>query len=139
MARRSGITFKRSGDFGDAVKFLEKERKSKKRFVSILRRFGEKGVELLKEATPKRTGKTSRSWSYKVRLKNGSYALEFQNDNLFRGVPIVVLLVYGHATQSGRWIEGRDFITPVTDPLFKDLQNQIRKEVMSWQEKKSNS
>lgn len=132
MARRSGIVIKQRGDFGDAVEFLKKERKSRKRLVDILNRFGQNGVEFLKEATPKRTGKTSKSWSYKVNAKKGSYTLEFQNDNLFKGVPIVVLLVYGHATQSGRWIEGHDFITPVIDPLFKDLQDQIRKEVTKW-------
>lgn len=132
MARRSGIVIKQRGDFGDAVEFLKKERKFGKRLIDILNRFGQSGVESLREVTPKRTGKTAKSWSYKVTVKNGSYLLEFQNDNLFKGVPIVVLLVYGHATPSGKWIEGRDFITPVIDPLFKDLQEQIRKEVAKW-------
>ena len=132
MPRRNGIVIKQRGDFGDAAEFLKKERKFRKRLVDILNRFGQNGLESLKEVTPKRTGKTARSWSYKVSAKDGSYTLSFQNDNLFKGVPIVVLLVYGHATPSGRWIEGRDFIAPVIDPLFKELQDQIRKEVAKW-------
>lgn len=132
MARRRGIVVRQSGDFGDAVKFLKGTRKFRRKIRDILSEFGETGVELLREATPKRTGKTSKSWSYKIESDKGSYSLSFQNDNLFRGVPIVVLLVYGHASQSGRWIEGRDFITPVIDPLFDELQNRIRKEAAKW-------
>lgn len=129
MARGRGIVFRQKGDFGDAVKFLESKQKLNRRIRDILEQFGQKGLEELKEATPKRTGKTAKSWSYTVKSDKNGYSLVFQNDNLFRGVPIVVLLVYGHATPSGKWVEGRDFITPVTEPLFADLQEQIRKEV----------
>lgn len=132
MARGRGIVIRQTGDFGDAIKFLEKERKFQKRLIGILESFGREGLEALKEATPKRTGKTAKSWSYNVESRKGSYSLSFQNDNVFQGVPVVVLIVYGHATPSGRWIEGRDFITPVVDPLFEKLQKQIRKEAASW-------
>lgn len=129
MARGRGIVFRQKGDFGDAVKFLESKQKLNRRIRDILEQFGQKGLKELKEVTPKRTGKTAKSWSYAVKSDKNGYSLVFQNDNLFHGVPIVVLLVYGHATPSGKWVEGRDFITPVTEPLFADLQDQIRKEV----------
>lgn len=129
MARGRGIVFRQKGDFGDAVKFLESKQKLNRRIRDILEQFGQKGLKELKEVTPKRTGKTAKSWSYAVKSDKNDYSLVFQNDNLFHGVPIVVLLVYGHATPSGKWVEGRDFITPVTEPLFADLQDQIRKEV----------
>lgn len=132
MARGSGFIVKQTGDFGDAIKFLKKERKFQKRLVDILESYGREGLETLQEATPKRTGKTAKSWSYKVESGKGAYSLSFQNDNMFRGVPVVVLIVYGHATPSGHWIEGRDFVTPVVDPLFEKLQKQIRKEAASW-------
>lgn len=132
MARRSGIVFKQTGNLDKAVDFLKDKRKFNRRIRDILSGIGQKGVETLREVTPKRTGKTAKSWSYKVEVRNGSYALSFQNDNLYKGVPIVVLLVYGHATPSGKWVEGRDFITPVIDPLFSELQEQIRKEVAKW-------
>ena len=131
MARR-GIVFRQKGDFGDVKDFLEKMRKSNRRILAILKKFGNDGVISLAYATPKRTGKTSRSWSYKIEQSKGSYALSFQNDNLFNGVPIVALIVYGHATPSGKWVEGRDFVTPVTEPMFEKLQDEIRKEVMKW-------
>lgn len=129
---RGGFIVKQTGDFGDAIKFLKKGRKFQKRLVDILESFGREGLEALQEATPKRTGKTAKSWSYKVESGKGSYSLSFQNDNVFRGVPVAVLIVYGHVTPSGRWIEGRDFVTPVVDPLFEKLQKQIRKEAASW-------
>ena len=132
MRRRSGIVFKQTGDFGEAEKFLKESRKRNRKIRDILERFGENGLEALREVTPKRTGKTAKSWSYQVKSDKGGFSLSFQNDNLFKGVPVVVLLVYGHATPSGRWVEGRDFITPVIDPLFADLQKQIRKEAVQW-------
>ena len=132
MRRRSGIVFKQTGDFGEAEKFLKESRKRNRKIRDILERFGENGLEALREVTPKRTGKTAKSWSYQVKSDKGGFSLSFQNDNLFKGVPVVVLLVYGHATPSGRWVEGHDFITPVIDPLFSDLQKQIRKEAAKW-------
>ena len=132
MPRRSGIVFRQTGNLDKAVDFLKDKQKVNRRIRDILSGIGQKGVATLREVTPKRTGKTAKSWSYKVEAKNGSYALSFQNDNLYKGVPIVVLLVYGHATPSGKWVEGRDFITPVIDPLFSELQEQIRKEVAKW-------
>lgn len=132
MARRSGIVFRQTGNLDKAVDFLKDKQKFNRRIRDILSGIGQKGVVTLREVTPKRTGKTAKSWFYKVEAKNGSYALSFQNDNLYKGVPIVVLLVYGHATPSGKWVEGRDFITPVIDPLFSELQEQIRKEVAKW-------
>lgn len=132
MARRRGIVFKQTGDFSEAIGFLKSKRKLNRQIRDILERCGREGLEALREVTPKRTGKTAKSWTYEVQSDKGGYSLSFQNDNLFHGVPIVALLVYGHATQSGKWVEGRDFVTPVIDPLFKDLQERIRKEVAKW-------
>lgn len=131
MARR-GIVIRQRGDFDAAMDFLKNERKFSKNVADILRKLGEDGLKALREATPKRTGKTAKSWSYQVKSDKGGFSLSFQNDNLFKGVPVVALLVYGHAAPSGKRVEGRDFITPAVDPLFSKLQNEIRKEAAKW-------
>ena len=55
------ISVEVKGDFSNLRKFLKR-----RKYDSILKKYGELGVSLLRGATPKRTGKTSESWSYKI-------------------------------------------------------------------------
>ena len=127
LAKR-GIYFKQSGNFKKARKFLKNASRFDSTIVDILKDFGELGVNMLQSETPKDTGKTAASWKYKIEKKKGSYSLLFSNDNLSGGVPVVVLLVYGHVSSYGNWVEGQDFVTPEADAMFDSIQDQIRKE-----------
>ena len=81
------------------------------------------------QATPKDTGLTAGSWSYDIIQKKNSISIVFNNSNIQNGVPIAVILQYGHATNNGGWVEGVDYINPALTPLFEELVDEAWKEV----------
>ena len=94
-----------------------------------LRKYGEKGVNALKEATPKDSGLTATSWKYKIEKEAGKTSLTFYNSNVQNGVPIAIILQYGHGTRNGGWVEGYDYINPAIRPIFKELADAAWREV----------
>lgn len=121
------ISIKQKGDFKKLSSFLEK---GKEVFnIGILDKYGREGVAALTAATPKKTGKTSQSWSYEISRKNGSVALEFKNSNRVNGVPIAIILQYGHATGNGGYVQGIDYINPALRPIFNKLAEEAWREV----------
>ena len=121
------ISVTTKGDFKNIEKYLQKVKKSN--LMSIFDAYGTKGVELLSKATPKNTGETASSWGYKVECKNGRYKLYFTNSHEVDGVNVAIIIQYGHGTRQGGYVEGIDYINPVTRPLFKDLAQDLIKEV----------
>ena len=97
--------------------------------LGILDKYGQRGVAALASATPFETGKTANSWYYEIVHKNGSVSIEFKNSNIQNGVPIAIILQYGHGTNNGGWVQGRDYINPVIQPLFDEIVNEAWKEV----------
>ena len=47
------------------------------------------------------------------------------------GVNIAVILQYGHGTRNGGYVEGIDYINPAIQPVFREMANEIWKEVVS--------
>ena len=121
------ITFKHKGNFSKTMKFLENSKKAVKSMD--LSRFGEAGVAALMSATPVGTGLTASSWYYKIESKNGITAINFCNSNIQNGVPIAVILQYGHGTRNGGWVQGRDYINPAIQPIFDKIANEAWREV----------
>lgn len=121
------ITLKQRGNFDKLTSFLERIKEPFN--MGILNKYGMKGVEALREATPKDTGKTSESWSYKITRENDIIKLSFLNSNRNQDVPIAIILQYGHGTKNGGWVEGIDYINPAIQPLFEELAKEIWKEV----------
>lgn len=99
------------------------------KFMDIMRTYGDKGVVALSIATPKSSSLTSESWSYRVKQSNGIATLEFMNSNINNGVPIAIILQLGHATRSGSFIQGVDYINPALAPIFEKLSNELWREV----------
>lgn len=91
--------------------------------------YGAKGVEALRNATPKDTGLTANSWSYKIEKSNNNITISFENSNINDGVPIAIILQYGHGTRNGGWVEGYDYINPAIRPIFDELAKAAWKEV----------
>lgn len=121
------ITFKQRGDFKKLDNFFER---TKSLFnVSELDKYGKEGVELLRNATPKDTGETANSWYYAVYRDEGSAKIAFYNSNIQNGIPIAILLQYGHATRSGSFVQGIDYINPSIRPLFKKIADNAWKDV----------
>ena len=121
------ITFRQHGDFANLTKFLEGASKSFE--IRILDKYGQAGVNALSSATPVDSGKTANSWYYKIENRKGSIAIVFCNSNIQNGVPIAIILQYGHGTGTGGWVEGRDYINPAIQPIFDEIANHAWKEV----------
>ena len=121
------ITIKSKGNFDRLSKYLSNASKGVQR--STLERFGEQGVEALEAATPIDTGKTASSWYYKIEMKHDSLVLSFHNTNIQNGVPIAIILQYGHGTGNGGYVAGRDYINPAIQPVFDKIAKEAWKEV----------
>ena len=121
------ITVTQHGGFKKANSFLERCLEIGK--LGALDRYGRKGVEALSAATPKDTGLASSSWSYKIQRDEGEVRIEWHNDDIENGFPVVIGIQYGHATKNGSWVEGVDFINPALRPLFDEIKEDVLKEV----------
>ena len=123
------ISFRQKGDFSKLDKYFEKLRETAK--IGVLDKYGRAGVAALASATPTETGLTASSCYYEIKRQNGSVSIEFKNSNVNKGVPIAIILQYGHGTGTGGWVEGRDYINPAIQPIFDQLTADAWKEVTS--------
>ena len=83
----------------------------------------------LASATPVDSGETAQSWYYEITNKKGFVSISFHNSNIQNGVPIAIILQYGHGTGTGGWVAGRDYINPAIRPIFDQIANDAWKEV----------
>lgn len=121
------IRFRQKGDFRKLTRFLEKAKEGV--HLGNLDKFGREGVAALSSATPVESGLTATSWYYEITNRNGVAKITFYNSNVQNGVPIAILLQYGHATGTGGWVEGRDYINPSIRPIFDKIADTAWKEV----------
>lgn len=121
------ITFRHKGDFSKTTKFLGKAKKAIN--LRDLDKYGRQGVAALASATPVESGLTSSSWRYEIERGNGTISIVFSNSNIQNGVPIAIILQYGHGTGTGGWVEGRDYINPAIQPIFDRITNEAWREV----------
>lgn len=121
------ISFRQKGDFSKASRFLKKAKDAIN--LRDLDKYGREGVAALASATPIDSGLTANSWYYEIVKKNGSVSIVFANKNVQNGVPIAVIIQYGHATGTGGWVEGRDYINPTIRPIFDKIAINAWKEV----------
>lgn len=121
------IGFRHRGDFSKTTNFLTKLKQ--KRILASFDKYGKEGVAALASATPVKTGLTANSWYYKIEQTDTSITLQFCNSNIQNGIPIAIILQYGHGTRNGGWVEGRDYINPAIQPLFDRIVNEAWGEV----------
>lgn len=121
------ITFRHKGDFSKLTNFLEKAKESVR--LGDLDKYGREGVAALSSATPVDSGLTAQSWYYKIEHRNGSAAITVHNSNIQNGVPIAIILQYGHGTRNGGYVQGRDYINPAIQPVFDRIANEVGREV----------
>jgi hypothetical protein len=92
-------------------------------------KYGKAGVRALSRSTPSKTGKTADSWKFRVVKTATTVSIQWYNTNTPNGVPLALILRYGHATRGGGYVNGKDYITPAMRPLFVKLLSDVRKEV----------
>lgn len=121
------ITISHKGNFGKLDKFFRGVITSD--YVNVLERYGQEGVRVLTDATPVDSGETARSWDYEIRHYAGGASITWTNSHIEDGVPIAILLQYGHATRNGGYVHGRDFINPALKPVFDKIAKDLWQEV----------
>ena len=115
------------GNFNKTEKFLSSAKKMD--YTKILHAYGNQGVSALAAATPADTGLTASSWSYRIGQTRSSFSISFMNSNVVNGVPIAIILQYGHGTRNGGYVQGRDYINPALQPIFDGLAEAAWREI----------
>lgn len=121
------IRFRQQGDFTKLTRFLERAKEAI--HLGDLDRYGKAGVAALSSATPVESGETARSWYYEIKHQKGSVTISFCHSNIQNGVPIAIILQYGHGTGTGGWVQGRDYINPAIRPIFEQIAKDAWREV----------
>lgn len=121
------IKITQKGDFKKATSYLEKLKDAIQ--LSSFDKYGQAGVNALSSATPVDSGKTANSWYYEIERTKNTISITFYNSNINKGVPIAIILQYGHGTGTGGWVEGRDYINPAIQPIFDKMAEEAWKEV----------
>ena len=121
------ITIKAKGDLSKTYNFLK--RAQARDFLKKLDKYGEEGVAALSMATPVDTGKTAASWDYEIIQTQKAVTITWKNSNVVNGVPIALILQYGHGTRNGGYVQGRDYINPAIRPIFDKILDSAWKEV----------
>jgi len=115
------------GNWDRTEKFFKKSvRITKIENITLL---AERCIERLIEATPKDSGLTAESWSYEIDRTKNKESLYIINSNIQNGVKVALLIEFGHATASGSWIEGKNFIGPVTQEAYNSVLAETWKEL----------
>ncbi len=98
-------------------------------WTSVVERYAKLGVQLLQGATPIDTGLTASSWYSEIEYGEDVVTIHWSNSNVQRGINIALILDVGHGTGTGGWVEGRDYINPVLQPLFDEMAEKCWSEV----------
>lgn len=123
----SMLVIKSKGSFKNTFTLFKKWQS--RNIYNCLYKYGKQGVAALAAATPVDTGKTASSWSYKVVDTEKNISLVFYNSNVVDGVPVAIVIEYGHVTPTGGYVEGVDYINPALQPIFNKILNSVWKEV----------
>lgn len=124
------ITFKHTGDFKMTTRFFSRMTGGQY-LLNAIKKYGQIGCDALAAATPVDTGLTAESWEFAIEVGQGSVSLIWSNTNENKSLNIVYLLVYGHGTGTGGWVQGRDFITPAIEPVMDQIVEAVWREVKS--------
>lgn len=121
------IKVRHKGSFNNIERFFN--RVLKRDYLNILSDYAAQGVEALREYTPVNTGRLADSWGFEIESGNGITTIWFTNDDIENGQNVAILLIYGHGTRNGGYVEGVDFVSPALRPVFQDLADTMWREV----------
>lgn len=116
-----------SGSFKNTDAFFKRMQSSD--IQKTVKKYGVKGMDALSNATPEDTGETAKSWKYEVTKKPGEITIGWHNTHEEKGLPIAILVQYGHATRDGGYIPGRDFVNPAMRPVFDQISDEVWRQV----------
>ena len=121
------ITITEKGNFNNTERYLARLKSGQR--LAVLNKYGSLGVAALSNATPIESGETANSWYYTIVDRKGYYSIRWHNRHIEDGVPIAIILQYGHGTGTGGYVEGRDYIMPAMRPIFDQIAAEAWREV----------
>ena len=124
------IKITQKGDFHKTEDFLTRDRGAI--IWDILNQYGSIGCLRLMEATPVRSGKTASSWYYTIEKTSTGYRINWANSNVNDGVPIAIIIQFGHGTRTGGYVPPNDYINPAMKPIMESIADDAWKEVTKY-------
>ncbi len=121
------ITITQSGSFNNTERYLNRLKKDN--LYAFLDKYATQGTNALSNATPSDTGLTAESWYSEIVVRKRYYSIRWHNRHVVDGIPIAIILQYGHGTRHGGYVEGRDYIMPAIRPIFDAMAEEAWKEV----------
>lgn len=121
------ISVESDGSFNNLERFLRSI--MKRDIYQALDIYARDGVRALASATPRDSGLTAQSWDYRILESRDSYSIVWTNSHVNEGVPIAIILQYGHGTGTGGYVAGQDYINPAIRPTFDRIANNVWKAV----------
>lgn len=121
------IKLSSSGSFAKTNSFLKRLLSGD--MYAGLDAYGKMGVNALAAATPRDSGETANSWTYKITKSKTSAKIEWYNTHEINGTNIAIILQYGHGTGTGGWVQGRNYINPALRPVFDKIAAEVWKKV----------
>lgn len=97
-----------------------------------MKKYGQKGVDSLEKATPKRTGETAGGWYYEVlETKPGEWTLTFGNSSHPESpLNIATLIDRGHYTRTHGYVPPYPFIYQALSGIMAGLWFDFTKELI---------
>ena len=123
------ITFTHRGSFNKTEKFLNAMLKLD--IPSIVDKEAKRGVEALKNATPRESSLAANSWGYEISQNGSGVTITWTNIDIENGFPVAVALQVGYGTGTGGFVQGRDYINPAMKPVFDQIAERVWKAVTS--------
>lgn len=120
-----GIKLESKGNFKKTIRFLDNIIEMDPFIERTLRKYGAMGVKRLKEYTPRDSGKTAESWTYQVSVTDRASTVSWWNENVNNGVPIALVIEYGHITGWGGYVPPHPYISEALLPVILELQDKI--------------
>jgi len=116
------------GSFEKATDYLERLKMLK--YDRILKNAGQRGVDALRDATPRGdSGQLADSWTYEIIHEGSRARIEWHNTDIEGGFSVALLVQYGHGTNNGGYVPPHDYINPAIQPIIDEISRQIGEEV----------
>lgn len=120
------IYFRNKGNFEKVTDYFKKL--LGRDYLAILDKYGQMGVDALRQATPVDSGLTAESWNYEIDIDPGTHQVRliWTNSNLAKeAINIAILVDRGHVSRSGSWVPGQHFIDPAITPIISKIAEEV--------------
>lgn len=124
-----GFRIVTKGSFKHTKKYLIDSNKVLSLDTEKVRDIADETLIKLKEASPYES--IANAWSYEIKTNQKGSELIFNNSNIENGVNVAIIVDSGHASSSGKWVSGKNYIKkPISDAykkIFKEMEEALKR------------